>query len=54
MDVAAGQEEVFLASAQKSEETLAEHLKAEHVKAIAYPNGKYTHEETLNFIAAKN
>ena len=21
---------------------------------IGYPNGKYTHEETLNFIAAKN
>lgn len=42
--VAAGEEETFLASAQKSEETLQEYLKGERVKAIAYPNGRYTEE----------
>ncbi len=42
--VQAGQEEVFLASAKRSEETLNEQLRTEHVKAIAYPNGRYTEE----------
>lgn len=42
--VQAGQEETFLACMQKSEATLAEHLKEERVKAMAYPNGQYTAE----------
>lgn len=37
-----GQEEAFLAGMQKSEATLTENLKEEHVKAMAYPNGQYT------------
>ena len=39
-----GMEEDFLLSVEKSEEALAEHLKQkdEKVKAIAYPNGRYT------------
>lgn len=37
-----GQEEAFLACMRKSQETLAENLKAEHIKAMAYPNGRYT------------
>lgn len=37
-----GQEEAFLAGMQRSEATLAEHLKEAHVKAMAYPNGQYT------------
>ncbi len=40
--VEAGQEEVFLASMQKSDETLSVNLKADRIKAMAYPNGKYT------------
>ena len=40
--VEAGQEEAFLAGMQKSEATLTENLKEEHVKAMAYPNGQYT------------
>lgn len=44
MPVVEGEEEVFLASAQRSEEALQEHLKADKVKAIAYPNGRYTEE----------
>ena len=40
--VEAGQEEVFLACMQKSEEVLQEKLKADRVKAMAYPNGIYT------------
>lgn len=42
--VEAGQEESFLDSAQRSEEALKTHLKEERVKAIAYPNGRYTEE----------
>lgn len=42
--VEAGAEDAFLASVQKSEETLAETLTADHVKAISYPNGRYTEE----------
>lgn len=37
-----GQEEAFLASMQKSDETLSVNLKADRIKAMAYPNGKYT------------
>ena len=40
--VQAGEEAVFLESAQKSEEALETYLKGERVKAIAYPNGRYT------------
>ena len=40
--VEAGQEEAFLACMQKSDATLAENLSAKHVKAMAYPNGRYT------------
>ena len=39
-----GQEEAFLSCMQKSELTLEENLKEEHVKAMAYPNGRYTEE----------
>lgn len=42
--VEAGKEEAFLASAQRSEEALETYLKEDRVKAIAYPNGKYTEE----------
>lgn len=42
--VTEGEEEVFLESMQKSEETLAENLSGERVKAMAYPNGRYTEE----------
>lgn len=35
-------EDVFFASMQKSEMTLQENLKGTHVKAMAYPNGRYT------------
>lgn len=44
MPVAEGEEEAFLASMQKSEETLRQNLEAERVKAMAYPNGRYTKE----------
>lgn len=37
-----GKEEAFLASMQRSEETLNENLSKKHVKAMAYPNGRYT------------
>lgn len=37
-----GEEEAFLASMQRSEETLNENLSKKHVKAMAYPNGRYT------------
>ena len=37
-----GQEDAFLASMQKSEKALEENLKGAHVKAMAYPNGRYT------------
>ena len=40
--VTAGEEELFLASMQKSEETLQENLEKDRVKAMAYPNGRYT------------
>lgn len=40
--MATGEEEAFLASMQRSEETLLEHLEKDHVKAMAYPNGRYT------------
>lgn len=39
-----GQEEAFLACMQKSDATLAENLTGNHVKAMAYPNGRYTEE----------
>ena len=42
LPVEAGQEEVFLAGMQKSEEVLQEKLEADRVKAMAYPNGSYT------------
>ena len=42
--VVAGEEEAFLDSMQRSEETLTENLSAKHVKAMAYPNGRYTEE----------
>lgn len=42
--VKAGEETDFLACMQKSDATLAEHLKQENVKAMAYPNGVYTEE----------
>ncbi|MGN0136905.1 polysaccharide deacetylase family protein [Anaerotignum sp.] len=42
--VEAGKEEEFLASVQRSEEALDENLTADHVKAISYPNGRYTEE----------
>lgn len=42
--VSAGEEEDFLTCMQKSEATLEENLKADHVKAMAYPNGQYTEE----------
>lgn len=37
-----GQEEIFLSCMQKSDATLAENLTTDHVKAMAYPNGRYT------------
>ena len=37
-----GQEEEFLLCMQKSDAALAEHLTGTHVKAMAYPNGRYT------------
>lgn len=40
--VAEGEEEDFLSSMQRSEETLLENLEKDHVKAMAYPNGRYT------------
>jgi len=42
-----GNEEAFLACMQKSEETLAENLQTERVKAMAYPNGQYTEESQM-------
>ncbi len=42
--VTEGEEEGFLASAQRSEEALEENLNTDKVKAIAYPNGRYTEE----------
>lgn len=42
--VVAGEEETFLESMQKSEAALAENLGGERVKAMAYPNGRYTEE----------
>lgn len=42
--VVAGEEEAFLDSMQRSEEALNENLSAKHVKAMAYPNGRYTEE----------
>lgn len=42
--VQAGEEDSFLASAQRSEEALEAYLKEDRVKAIAYPNGRYTEE----------
>ncbi len=42
--VVAGEEEAFLDSMQRSEETLTENLSTKHVKAMAYPNGRYTEE----------
>lgn len=39
-----GGEEAFLSCMQKSEATLSENLKDTHVKAMAYPNGRYTEE----------
>ena len=39
-----GQEAAFLACMQKSDTALDEYLEAEHVKAMAYPNGRYTEE----------
>ena len=39
-----GQEDIFLSCMQKSEEILETYLKTEHVKAMAYPNGRYTEE----------
>lgn len=44
--VQAGEEAAFLLSAQKSEEALKTYLGADEnkVKALAYPNGKYTEE----------
>lgn len=42
--VEAGKEEDFLDSMQRSEETLAANLSEKHVKAMAYPNGRYTEE----------
>lgn len=45
-----GEEESFLASAQKSEQTLAENLReSDKIKAIAYPNGRCT-EESRNLL----
>lgn len=42
--VIAGEEEAFLESMQKSEEALEENLTEERVKAMSYPNGRYTEE----------
>lgn len=42
--VMGGEEDTFLESMQKSEAALAENLDGEHVKAMAYPNGRYTEE----------
>lgn len=42
--VVAGEEESFLASMQRSEETLNASLGRKRVKAMAYPNGQYTEE----------
>lgn len=39
-----GKETEFLASMQKSEATLTDNLEGKHVKAMAYPNGRYTEE----------
>ena len=40
--VVAGKEDAFLDSMHRSEETLTENLGTKHVKAMAYPNGRYT------------
>ena len=40
--VVAGEEEAFLDSMRRIEETLTENLGTKHVKAMAYPNGRYT------------
>lgn len=40
--VETGSEEDFLISMQRSEAALLENLNQEHVKAMAYPNGRYT------------
>ena len=40
--VVAGEEEAVLDSMHRSEETLTENLGTKHVKAMAYPNGRYT------------
>ena len=40
--VVAGEEEAFLDSMRRSEEMLTENLGTKHVKAMAYPNGRYT------------
>ncbi len=37
-----GQEDTFLACMQKSDATLMENLSKDRVKAMAYPNGRYT------------
>lgn len=42
--VVEGEEEAFLASMQRSEAVLSENLRGKHVKAMAYPNGRYTEE----------
>ena len=39
-----GQEEVFFDCMQRSDMALTEHLTGNHVKAMAYPNGRYTEE----------
>ncbi|MBO5330084.1 MAG: polysaccharide deacetylase family protein, partial [Anaerotignum sp.] len=44
LPVAPGKEIEFLESMQKSELALAENLTENHVKAMAYPNGRYTEE----------
>ncbi len=47
--VETGQEEDFLTCMQKSELTLQENLEGTHVKAMAYPNGRYT-EKSQNLL----
>lgn len=42
--VEAGQEADFLASMERSEEALTANLEGKHVKAMAYPNGRFTEE----------
>lgn len=42
--VAEGEEDIFLASMQRSEAALNENLGGKRVKAMAYPNGRYTEE----------